>query len=138
MRRSSLPTHCLLIWELVSSLPGQHSLKISVVYNSLELHDTFLSLLTSFSLKQARLSMALGAFLASLLLEKIKFSLQVESDIAPYHGLLLGIFFMTVGTSFWDLTFHLIQGFGVLLLHLLLFFFFFWVGRGWGRRSLSY
>ena len=43
--------------------------------------------------------MALGAFLAGLLLAETEFSLQVESDIAPYRGLLLGLFFMTVGTS---------------------------------------
>jgi len=46
--------------------------------------------------KQAGLSMALGAFLAGLLLAETEFSLQVESDIAPYRGLLLGLFFMTV------------------------------------------
>lgn len=42
--------------------------------------------------------MALGAFLAGLLLAETEFSLQVESDIAPYRGLLLGLFFMTVGS----------------------------------------
>ncbi|CAJ1950075.1 unnamed protein product [Sphenostylis stenocarpa] len=47
----------------------------------------------------AGLSMALGAFLAGLLLAETEFSLQVESDIAPYRGLLLGLFFMTVGMS---------------------------------------
>ena len=47
-------------------------------------------------MKQTGLSMALGAFLASLLLAETEFSLQVESDIAPYRGLLLGLFFMTV------------------------------------------
>lgn len=45
---------------------------------------------------QAGLSMALGAFLAGLLLAETEFALQVESDIAPYRGLLLGLFFMTV------------------------------------------
>jgi CPA2 family monovalent cation:H+ antiporter-2 len=50
-----------------------------------------------FFLEQAGLSMALGAFLAGLLLAETEFSLQVESDIAPYRGLLLGLFFMTVG-----------------------------------------
>ena len=48
------------------------------------------------SINQAGLSMALGAFLAGLLLAETEFSLQVESDIAPYRGLLLGLFFMTV------------------------------------------
>uniref|UniRef100_A0A0D6QSU0 RCK N-terminal domain-containing protein n=1 Tax=Araucaria cunninghamii TaxID=56994 RepID=A0A0D6QSU0_ARACU len=54
---------------------------------------------TSLLTRRAGLSMALGAFLAGLLLAETEFSLQVESDIAPYRGLLLGLFFMTVGMS---------------------------------------
>ncbi|KAG6475968.1 hypothetical protein ZIOFF_065201 [Zingiber officinale] len=50
---------------------------------------------TSLLTARAGLSMALGAFLAGLLLAETEFSLQVESDIAPYRGLLLGLFFMT-------------------------------------------
>jgi Kef-type K+ transport system membrane component KefB len=53
---------------------------------------------TSLLTARAGLSMALGAFLAGLLLAETEFSLQVESDIAPYRGLLLGLFFMTVRT----------------------------------------
>ena len=45
------------------------------------------------------LSAALGAFLAGLLLAETEYHLQVESDIAPYRGLLLGLFFMTVGMT---------------------------------------
>ncbi|XP_075478679.1 K(+) efflux antiporter 2, chloroplastic-like isoform X2 [Primulina tabacum] len=56
-------------------------------------------LATSLLTARAGLSMALGAFLAGLLLAETEFSLQVESDIAPYRGLLLGLFFMTVGMS---------------------------------------
>jgi Kef-type K+ transport system membrane component KefB len=47
--------------------------------------------------------MALGAFLAGLLLAETEFSLQVESDIAPYRGLLLGLFFMTVSAWFYNI-----------------------------------
>ncbi|KAA3458764.1 K+ efflux antiporter 1 [Gossypium australe] len=54
---------------------------------------------TSLLTAGAGLSMALGAFLSGLLLAETEFSLQVESDIAPYRGLLLGLFFMTVGMS---------------------------------------
>ncbi|CAM6097383.1 unnamed protein product [Calypogeia fissa] len=54
---------------------------------------------TSVLTARAGLSMALGAFLAGLLLAETEFALQVESDIAPYRGLLLGLFFMTVGMS---------------------------------------
>jgi len=45
----------------------------------------------------AGLSLALGAFLAGLLISETDYALQVESDIAPYKGLLMGLFFMTVG-----------------------------------------
>jgi monovalent cation:proton antiporter-2 (CPA2) family protein len=45
----------------------------------------------------AGLSMALGAFLAGLLLADSEFRHQVEADIQPFRGLLLGLFFMGVG-----------------------------------------
>ncbi|HRP98471.1 MAG TPA: monovalent cation:proton antiporter-2 (CPA2) family protein [Rhodocyclaceae bacterium] len=43
------------------------------------------------------LSMALGAFLAGLLLAETEFRHQIEVDIEPFKGLLLGLFFMSVG-----------------------------------------
>ena len=45
----------------------------------------------------AGLSMELGAFLAGILLSETEYRHQVEADIQPFHGLLLGLFFMTVG-----------------------------------------
>ncbi len=45
----------------------------------------------------AGLSMALGAFLAGLLLAETEFRHQVETDIQPFKGLLLGLFFISVG-----------------------------------------
>ena len=57
----------------------------------------FTALGTSLLTQSLGLSMALGAFLAGLLLAETEFHLQVESDIAPFRGLLLGLFFMTVG-----------------------------------------
>ncbi|WP_308910631.1 monovalent cation:proton antiporter-2 (CPA2) family protein [Pseudokordiimonas caeni] len=45
----------------------------------------------------AGLSMAMGAFLAGIMLAESEFRHQVEGDIQPYRGLLLGLFFMTVG-----------------------------------------
>jgi glutathione-regulated potassium-efflux system protein KefB len=45
------------------------------------------------------LSASLGAFLAGILLADSEFRHQIESDIAPFEGLLLGLFFMTVGMS---------------------------------------
>ena len=43
------------------------------------------------------LSNTLGAFLAGLLLAETKYKYQIEADIAPFRGLLLGFFFTTVG-----------------------------------------
>lgn len=45
------------------------------------------------------LSASLGAFLAGILLADSEYRHQIESDIAPFEGLLLGLFFMTVGMS---------------------------------------
>ncbi len=43
------------------------------------------------------LSMALGAFLAGLLLAETEYKHQIEVDIEPFKGLMLGLFFMSVG-----------------------------------------
>lgn len=56
-------------------------------------------LLTSLATDEAGLSKELGAFLAGLLLSETEYRHQVEADIQPFHGLLLGLFFMTVGMS---------------------------------------
>jgi len=45
------------------------------------------------------LSNTLGAFLAGVLLSETKYRYQVEADIVPFRGLLLGLFFITVGFS---------------------------------------
>ncbi|MDQ3264745.1 MAG: monovalent cation:proton antiporter-2 (CPA2) family protein [Myxococcota bacterium] len=47
----------------------------------------------------AGLSMALGAFLAGVLLAESEYRHELEADIEPFKGLLLGLFFMTVGMS---------------------------------------
>ena len=45
------------------------------------------------------MSMALGAFLAGILLSESNFRHQLEADIEPFRGLLMGLFFMSVGMS---------------------------------------
>ncbi len=45
------------------------------------------------------LSMAMGAFLAGVLLSESSFRHQLEADIEPFRGLLLGLFFLAVGMS---------------------------------------
>ncbi len=45
------------------------------------------------------ISMALGAFLAGFMLAESHYRHQIEADIQPFRGILLGLFFMTVGMS---------------------------------------
>lgn len=54
---------------------------------------------TAWALSEVGLSMALGAFLAGLLLSETEYRHQVEADIRPFRGLFLGLFFMAVGMS---------------------------------------
>ncbi len=45
----------------------------------------------------AGLSLALGAFVAGMLIAETEYKHQVETDIRPFHDVLLGLFFVTVG-----------------------------------------
>ncbi|WP_329842528.1 monovalent cation:proton antiporter-2 (CPA2) family protein [Stenotrophomonas sepilia] len=45
------------------------------------------------------LSMAMGAFLAGVLLSESTFRHQIEADIEPFRGILLGLFFLSVGMA---------------------------------------
>jgi CPA2 family monovalent cation:H+ antiporter-2 len=59
----------------------------------------FLVVGTAFLTASVGLSPALGAFLAGLLLSESEYRHQLEVDVEPFKGLLLGLFFMTVGMS---------------------------------------
>jgi monovalent cation:proton antiporter-2 (CPA2) family protein len=54
---------------------------------------------TALLLQQVGLSMALGAFLAGVLLADSEYRHELEADIEPFKGLLLGLFFISVGMS---------------------------------------
>ncbi len=54
---------------------------------------------TAWLTEQAGLSMALGAFLAGMLIAETQYRYQVEDDIRPFRDLLLGLFFVTVGMN---------------------------------------
>ncbi|MEM7221563.1 MAG: monovalent cation:proton antiporter-2 (CPA2) family protein [Pseudomonadota bacterium] len=61
---------------------------------------TLLIVLASSLLTQAAgLSMGFGAFLAGMLLAETHYRHQVAAEIQPFRGLLLGLFFMTIGMS---------------------------------------
>ncbi len=63
--------------------------------------STFISLLMvlgiAFLMMLVGLSPALGTFVAGVVLANSEFRHQIEADIKPFKGLLLGLFFMTVG-----------------------------------------
>jgi CPA2 family monovalent cation:H+ antiporter-2 len=63
--------------------------------------STFVSLLIvigiAFLMTMVGLSPALGTFVAGVVLANSEFRHQIEADIKPFKGLLLGLFFMTVG-----------------------------------------
>jgi CPA2 family monovalent cation:H+ antiporter-2 len=47
--------------------------------------------------EHAGLSLALGAFVAGMLMAETEYKHQVETDIRPFHDVLLGLFFITIG-----------------------------------------
>jgi CPA2 family monovalent cation:H+ antiporter-2 len=53
----------------------------------------------SYSMQLVGLSPALGAFMAGVVLANSEFRHELEGDIAPFKGLLLGLFFLGVGAS---------------------------------------
>lgn len=57
----------------------------------------FIVAITSLAVSWAGLSMALGAFLAGALLAESSYRHQIETDIEPFRGLLLGLFFISIG-----------------------------------------
>ncbi|WP_108811292.1 cation:proton antiporter domain-containing protein [Sphingorhabdus sp. Alg231-15] len=81
-----------------------------------------LVLITAALTALAGLSMALGAFLAGLLFAGTEYRHQIASDIEPFKGLLLGLFFISVGMSLdilavWaDIQWVLLSALGLLLI----------------------
>ena len=67
----------------------------------------------------ADLSMALGSFLAGVLLAGSEYRTALETDIEPFKGLLMGLFFISVGMS---IDFHLLAAEPLLVLALVLGF----------------
>jgi monovalent cation:H+ antiporter-2, CPA2 family len=61
------------------------------------LNVLMVTLLLSAATKIAGLSYALGAFIAGMLISETRYRYQVESDIAPFRDILLGLFFISVG-----------------------------------------
>ncbi|MBI3902501.1 MAG: cation:proton antiporter [Nitrosomonadales bacterium] len=66
----------------------------------------------------AGLSLALGAFVAGMLISETEYRYQVEEDIKPFRDVLLGLFFVTIGMLL-DVS-SVVDGFGWVLLVLLI------------------
>lgn len=54
---------------------------------------------TAYAMQLGGLSMAMGAFIAGVLLSESPFRHQLEADIDPFRGILMGLFFLAVGMS---------------------------------------
>jgi CPA2 family monovalent cation:H+ antiporter-2 len=65
----------------------------------------FIVIGVSYLMHLAGISAALGAFMAGVLLANSQYRHELESDIEPFKGLLLGVFFIAVGST---INFHLI------------------------------
>jgi CPA2 family monovalent cation:H+ antiporter-2 len=57
----------------------------------------FITLGLAWMTELAGLSLALGAFIAGMLISETEFKHQVETDIRPFHDVLLGLFFISIG-----------------------------------------
>jgi len=64
--------------------------------------------------EQAGLSLALGAFVAGMLISETEYRYQVEEDIKPFRDVLLGLFFVTIGMKL-NLV-YVVEGFGWIML----------------------
>ncbi len=92
----------VLIIVVVGHFILRHLFKIASQSGGTDVFTSMMLLVilaTSLLTGMAGLSMALGAFLAGLLLAETEFRLQIESEIEPFKGLLLGLFFMGVGMN---------------------------------------
>jgi CPA2 family monovalent cation:H+ antiporter-2 len=61
------------------------------------LNVLFFTLLLAWITEEAGLSLALGAFIAGMLIAETEYRIQVEEDIKPFRDVLLGLFFISVG-----------------------------------------
>ncbi|UWR23574.1 cation:proton antiporter [Sulfitobacter sp. S190] len=73
-----------------------HAAKLPEMYTALAL---LIVVSISFTMMLVGLSPALGAFLAGVVLASSEFRHELETDLEPFKGLLLGLFFITVGAG---------------------------------------
>lgn len=97
-------------------LPRLFNLVAQVRTDELFVLTTLLVTLVASALTQwFGLSMALGAFLAGMMLGESQYKHQLEADIRPYRDILLGLFFITVGMKL-DVSYLISSPFTILAL----------------------
>ena len=82
-----------LLRPLFQLVAGTHSTELFVAAT------LFVIVGAGLAAHQAGLSMALGAFVAGLMLAETEYGKAIEATVDPFKGLLLGIFFFTVGMA---------------------------------------
>lgn len=85
---------------------GRYALRYAMrIVAAARVHEVFTAMslltvgLTAMIAEMAGLSMALGGFMAGVLLADSEYRHALEADLNPFKGLLLGLFFMSVGMS---------------------------------------
>lgn len=91
----------------------------SGIHELLTASTLFIVLGSALLMQATGLTMGMGAFLAGIILGTSSFRHQLEADIEPFKGLLLGLFFIAVGMSL-DLALFMGQPMQILLLALAL------------------
>ena len=92
----------ILVVIVASRLVVRPALRFIASHSSREVFTAAALLLVvgaSLIMEKIGLSMSLGAFLAGVLLADSEFRHELEADIEPFKGLLLGLFFIAVGMS---------------------------------------
>ena len=106
---------CLLLWAIGKwVLPKVFKEIAQVRTDELFVLTTILvALFAGFLTYMFGLSMALGAFLAGMMLGESHYRHQLEADIRPFRDILMGLFFVTVGMQL-DILFVLSHGFVII------------------------
>jgi CPA2 family monovalent cation:H+ antiporter-2 len=118
MFKASVVLAALLIFGQRLLRPWFHLVAMQKSSELFMLNILLFTLGLAYLTEQAGLSLALGAFVAGMLISETEYRYQVEEDIKPFRDVLLGLFFVTIGMLL-DLG-SVIAGFGWVLLILLI------------------
>jgi len=118
MFKASVVLAALLIFGQRMLRPWFHLVAMQKSSELFMLNVLLFTLGLAYITEQAGLSLALGAFVAGMLISETEYRYQVEEDIKPFRDVLLGLFFVTIGMLL-DLG-SVIAGFGWVLLILLI------------------